>query len=318
MQGVAWLLALLGLLLFLILFDAPQRSRFWDALFDAGHTPLFGLVALSLLGFLRTRTRPDQGSRMWWTAFAVTLLLGAATECLQVFQANRDASIEDFLRDLAGAGAFLLLAAAMAWGAWAPGPIRSRRGRLSAAGVALLLLAAAGGHLAMTAALYAARDRAFPTLFALDGSWWERRLIEANGSSLTPAAVVPRGVGATGEPLARLDLEPGTYPGLAFDEPYPDWRGYRRLVFTVVSDLDLPLPLVIRVHDEAHDQRAADRFNRSIVIYPGVNHVAMAIDEIRLAPDRREMDVRRVRGVILFAYRLVKPTHVYLGALRLE
>jgi len=314
----AWILLLVGLLLFLILGDAPERTRFWDALFDAGHTPLFGLVALSLLGLLRIRTRPDHGSRTWWTAFVVTLVVGAATECLQVFQANREASIEDFLRDIAGAGALLLLVAAVPWGAPGAGPIRTRRGRLSAAAVAMVLLVAAGAHLAMTAALYAARDRAFPTLFALDGSWWERRLVEPSGSTLTPASMVPRGLAATGELLARLDLEPGTYPGIAFDEPYPDWRGYRRLVFAVVSDLDRPLSLVVRVHDAAHDQRTADRFNRSLVIHPGINRVAIPIDEIRMAPDRREMDLRRIRGVILFAYRLVEPTHVYLGALRLE
>ena len=89
-------------------------------------------------------------------------------------------------------------------------------------------------------------------------------------------------------------------------------------MFTVVSDLDRPLRLVVRVHDRAHDQRFADRFNRSLVILPGLNRVAIPIDEIRRAPDRREMDLRYVRGIVLFAYRLTEPTHVYLGALRLE
>jgi len=38
----------------------------------------------------------------------------------------------------------------------------------------------------------------------------------------------------------------------------------------------------------------------------------------RRAPDRREMDLRRVRGIVLFADRLERPTHLYLGPIRLE
>jgi hypothetical protein len=105
---------------------------------------------------------------------------------------------------------------------------------------------------------------------------------------------------------------------VAFDEPYPDWSGHLRLVFTIVSDLDAPLRLVVRVHDAAHDQRGKDRFNRSLTVSPGVNRFAISLDDIRRAPDRREMDMRRIRGIILFAYRLNAPTHVYLGAWRLE
>ncbi len=105
---------------------------------------------------------------------------------------------------------------------------------------------------------------------------------------------------------------------MAFDEPYPDWRGYRRLLVTIVSDLDAPLSLVIRVHDAAHDQRSKDRFNRSLTIAPGVNRFSIALDDIERAPDRRRMDMRRIRGVLIFGYNLKAPTHVYLGALRLE
>ena len=120
------------------------------------------------------------------------------------------------------------------------------------------------------------------------------------------------------EPLARLDLKPGAYPGIGIVEPHPDWSGYRRLVITIVSDLDAPLPVAIRVHDLAHDQRYEDRFNRALTVEPGVNRFAIALDDIRHAPDRREMDMRHIRGVLLFAYRRTLPTRVYLGPIRLE
>jgi hypothetical protein len=88
-------------------------------------------------------------------------------------------------------------------------------------------------------------------------------------------------------------------------------------VLTVVSDLDAPLPLVLRVHDASHDQRYADRFNRLLLIHPGVNRIVIPLDDVRRAPDRREMDMTRIRGIMLFAYRLAEPTHVFIGPIRL-
>jgi len=152
----------------------------------------------------------------------------------------------------------------------------------------------------------------------LDGSWWERDFIATGRNTLTPEHA-PADPGADAEAtLARLDLEPGLYSGITFDEPYPDWRGYDRLAFTIVSSLEQPIDLVIRVHDASHDQRLADRFNRRLVIAPGANRIAIPIDDIRRAPDRREMDLQRVRGIILFVYRLNRPVRLLLGPITLE
>ena len=89
-------------------------------------------------------------------------------------------------------------------------------------------------------------------------------------------------------------------------------------MFTIVSSLEQPIELVIRVHDASHDQRLADRFNRTLVIAPGANRIAIPIDDIRRAPDRREMDLQRVRGIILFVYRLNRPVRLSLGPITLE
>jgi hypothetical protein len=307
---VARLLLLACLLALLFFGNVPEHTRFWEALFDAGHAPLFGVIALLVHGLLSREHRAGRVLASSALAFGVTLILAAGTEAVQYLQPERDVSTADFLRDSAGAGAFLLLGAA-----WrAPQTARAR----VAAALAAVLLAAAAAELIYTTSLYAARDRAFPTLYALDGSWRERPFIDAGANTLTPGQV-PAATGATEVgPLARLDLNPGLYPGLAFDEPYPDWRGFRRLTFTVVSDLDQPLELTIRVHDALHDLRYADRFNRRVTIKPGVNRIAIPVDDIRRAPGGREMDLRRIRGIMIFAYRLEQPLHLYLGPLRLE
>jgi hypothetical protein len=300
--------------------NPPESTLLWNALFDAGHVPLFGLAALAIRGLLRVRPSVTVGLRFPWLAFALTVALGALTESLQVLQWDREPSIADLLRDVAGAGAFLLLSAARREGESGAGPAstRGRVGRRLAVLLAVALLAGSLAHLAMTAAAYVERGRAQPTLVALDGSWWERWFIEERDSALTPRTRPPGFGDSLDEPLARLDLRAGRYPGIALVEPYPDWSAHRRLVFTVVSDLDDALTLVVRVHDAAHDQRHEDRFNRSLTVSPGVNRFAIPLDDIRRAPDRREMDLHRIRGIILFAYQLQEPTRVYLGAFRLE
>ncbi len=315
-SAAAWAVLLAGLLLFMVFGQVPDRTRFWEDVYHAGHVPLFGCVALSLLGLQWARGATLLEARPWWRAFALAVAFGGATELLQAAQPGRDPSFWHFLRDVAGAGSFLLVAATVRWRQILAGPIRSRRGRTLAWVVAALALSAAGANLAMTVARYGGRDLAYPTLFAPDGWWWERSFVETQDSRLTPGAR-PAGAAGVDGPLCRLDLLPGEYPGVVFDEPFPDWRGASRLVLTVVSDLDEPLPLTIRIDDAWHDNRYADRFNRQLVVRPGLNRLVIPLADVRRAPDRREMDMRHVRRIILFAYRLARPTHVYLGTLRL-
>ncbi len=313
-----WLLLVAALLLFLALGDVPEPTLFWNELFDAGHTPLFGLLALAALQLLRAR-RPDLSpGRLWGSAFGLALAIGVVTELVQTFQANREPSFEDLARDLAGVAACLLAAAGVPRLARGASWVTTRRRRLAVVAVAVALVAASGFQVAVAGAALAERRAAMPTLFRFDGAWWERHFIRPGASRLTPGVRPAHLRDRYGEALARLDLQPGLYPGLSIDEPYPDWRGYRRLVLTFVSDLDEPLRITIRVHDSRHDQRYEDRFNRTLTIAPGVNRFAIRLDDIRTAPDRREMDMGRIRGIVFFGYRLAAPTHVFLGPLRLE
>jgi len=278
-------------------------------LFDAGHAVLFGVVMLLVSGLPWVRS----GGK----ALLITLLLAAASEILQLADPTRDASIGDFLRDGAGAVAFLLLRASS-------GPPADRRvpGSTVVVGSLALRLAASGLLLSVAApfllvcGIYIERNRAFPTLFRLDGSWWESRLISTGNATLVTSVTSP--VDAHDGVAALLLLRPGVSPGVVFDEPFPDWSAFHRLAFTVLSVADAPITLTIRVHDEWHDQRFADRFNRRIAIAPGENRVSIPLNEIRQAPVGREMDLHRVRSIMLFVYRLDRPARVYLGPLVLE
>lgn len=305
--------ALVLLLLFLVLGEAPENTRFWTTLFDWGHAPLAGAVALLACGALRRTPEavPERLAELLrrhapLVAFVVTVGLGAAVEALQALQIHRNASWKDLARDAAGAAGFLLISEAMAGPRLAQWQ-RSRRGRWAACAAGAVLLAATGVEFVRTVAVYAERNRAMPTLFALDGAWWERELVEESRSRLTPS-----------RSLARLDLQPASYSGVTFEEPYPDWSGYRHLVLTIASDLEQPLPMTVRVHDSFHSHRYEDRFNRRLTVEPGENVFRIPLDEIRRGPRNREIDLRRIRAILIFTHALTRATHVYLGPLRLE
>lgn len=314
---VAWAAFLLALLLFMVFGQVPDRTRLWENSFHAGHVLIFGLGALSILGLMQTRGVSLEGPRPWWMACAVATALGAGTELLQRYQPGRDASVWHFLRDVAGAASFLLVVAMVGWPWGGVRLIRSGRRRLVALVAVVAMIGAAGADLLATVVVYGQRDMALPTLYAFDGSRRERMFIETHESALTPGAGPP-GLAATDEPLARLDLNPAIYPGITLREPYPDWRWARSLELTLVSDLDAPLPLTIRIDDAAHDNRYEDRFNRQLIVRPGVNRILIPLDAVRRAPAGREMDMRHIRQIILFGYQVTAPTHVYLGPIRLR
>jgi hypothetical protein len=306
-----------GLVLALEYITEPEQTIVWKTLFDLGHAPLFGIVALQLRKLVVAVRGPAPERQRSLEAFILAVGVGIATEIVQLFQPGRDASASDVVRDAAGAAAFLLVRhAARSAPGTPPGGQRPRRAALLTA--AFLLLAAVGAPFIVAMALYRERDNAMPTLYALDGSWWERRLISGRHARLVPASAGVHPDGAAGFPLTRLELEPGKYAGLVFSEPYPNWSGYTRLAFTIRSDLATPITLTLRIHDLGHNQRYEDRFNRDITVTPGEHQVTIGLDEIGHAPKGRQLDLTRIRGIVLFAYRLDRPAHIYLGSLRLK
>ena len=97
-RGAPWAVArwllLAALLAFLTVGDAPERTRFWTALFEFGHAPLFGVIALVVRGLLAARL-PEGRAHPSLRAFVAVVLLGAVTELLQLGQPWPDAAFQD-------------------------------------------------------------------------------------------------------------------------------------------------------------------------------------------------------------------------------
>jgi hypothetical protein len=303
-RTIFWLAVAAAALALQISVGTPQKSRLWSAAFDAGHAPLFGLVAIAVLQLARRAGR----LRPYVLALAVTLAAGAATELIQLL-GPREASLRDFAWDALGAGIFLLVAFAIRE--------RNSRGRVLALVVAVLLAIVALAPLAATAWDYVQRNAAFPHLCGFDAAW-ERRFVVTQDAELTitapPGGWVRDGSGKAG----RLTFLPAPYPGLAIDEPHPDWTGYDSLVVDLYSELPQPKNIALRIHDARHDQSYYDRFTRRLVVPPGPSRFAVSLDEVARAPRGRRMDLARIRCILIFAVDPPDSFSLYLDAIRLE
>ena len=295
-----------------VILDPPEDTLFWDSVFDLGHVALFATVTAILftgVALVFPGIRPSPRLVLTLVTVAAVALF---SEVIQVFQFGRDASFADLGRDASGTVAYLAFATATGRVGWRMNWVA----RVGLMALAFAALGAAAFPFLRTMSYYEQRDAVFPTLLRFDDSRWERQFL-----TIRNAAVRANEAGSD-QPehlrTVRLDLVPAVYPGWSLADVHPDWSGFRRLTFTIVSDTDEVVTLRFRVIDRRYNGRFEDRYNLTLDITRGVYPISVPIDDIRKGPQGRSFDLHEVRGVALYALDLKQPTHIHLTSLRLE
>jgi hypothetical protein len=323
-------------LLFLFTVSPPESNLLWRTLFSAGHAPLFGVIALSLLTLVRrhvsANTPPPAASpisflarlfravhpaaRPYLAAFLLAALLGAATEVAQLFVATRSASWTDWLRDMFGAAAFLSLAASLDRSVMVRPRLQpGTRAALAATGVVLLVTAL---YPVLTASrAYSERAVALPTVLDL-GASWQRSFLEVRHATIGSKTSAAAPEISDGHQLTPVHFGTGEYPGIEITETFPDWRSYDLLTFHVYFAESEPVEFTLRIHDYHHDFRHADRFNRTFEVAPGLTRIVVALADVREAPMGRTMDMAQIRSIIVFAPSNARPFTLELSPFVLE
>ena len=312
------LLGVLGIPLFLEVFELPNHTFLLRELNNTGHTLLFGALSLLLLALSRLTlaSRRLNTHVHYLLALIATGLIAAATEAVQYFGA-RDADVIDLVRDLAGAVSFLAVCWSLDSG--------NRRARGNGENRAIplfrlfgvLLLSAAFVPLALWGCAYLHRSAAFPRICSFE-SYWESKFLVALDAELQFVAPPAAWTTAGGDRVAMLTLFPAKYPGVAVAEPYPDWHGYEFFGFEIYSELQDTVSLALRINDVHHTNDYHDRYNKAITVIPGLNHFCFSLEEIRTAPRSREMDMRHVGAITLFALGPTEAFSVYVDDIRLR
>jgi hypothetical protein len=285
----------------LLLAQVPVPPTFAGRVLEnAGHTPLFILITLTLLWWLRI-DRQIAGLRSYAVAGLIGVGLGILTEILQT-PLHRDGSWEDVIADTAGVACALALASLFDRFVAIP-----RWVRLVALLVALACLAAWLEPIVRMTRAYWHRNGQFPVLAdyrSSDELYW------IVGYGVHPD--IDRGA---------LDVQFAgeKFPGVSLHEPVPDWRNFRWLVLDVENPDPEVMKLGVRVHDRGHGQAYADRFNRRFDIATGERQkIRIALDDIRQGPRERLMDMGHISDITLFRGDPTGSRHIRIYSLRLE
>lgn len=296
-----WLaaLAVLAVLALIEVFYVPGHTRWLEALNNAGHIPVFGLLAIALLHLVKRsgatlRSRPV-------LAYSVTLILaailGAASELVQYFT-PRDADLGDLVRDMVGAASFLALYAA--WRDHDLKPLHSRMPRLRSMllGTTAVLWLAGGASLLVWSAAYVQRWWHSPVICQFD-SYLSTRFVSAHGVRLEHDATSDAS-GAEVRGL-RVRFESRDWPGVEIADVPANWVGYDSLVLELTVEGDRPLAVAFAAFDRLHNETRADRFSAGRILDPGSQRLATPFDRIFVAPRGRTMDMEHMKGVRVFS-----------------
>jgi hypothetical protein len=317
MRRIGIAAVLLAVLLGAVVFS-PQgglsETLWMGTLHNFAHGPIFGCVALLLLFGLRSHARFAGQSlvRQYLIVFALTALLGLATEIAQRFT-GRDSSIEDLVTDMLGAASVLLLFAAL-------DPGRKVRARNSAMLVVpgLIALGVLCWPLVLTARAYIDRARAFPAIADFTQGVG-LRFISARHASIEVVPVPTQWAVSQGERALRVSLGGGDWPGIELWEPSPDWTGYRHLAIELFNPHAFELDLSMRIDDRHHNYQMDDRYNARIELPPQARTtIRIPLAEIESAPRGRKFDLERTARLLLFRREATRNETFYLVRVSLE
>ena len=286
----------------LMFLPLTTESLWMREVLNSGHTVFFFFLSFYAYHGLKNHTSISKTYLIVVVVVFVGILLGVLIEMLQI-PVQREASVDDLYRDVAGIFAGLCLVAA-----GTAKKVYRVICLLSAAGLMWLALA----PLAQLSVHYIQRNSDFPVVIDL-GAKWAGSFIEYDYAEL-----IYGGYQDEKDKLRQVVFGPGRFPGISVSEPVADWSAYQRLKFSVVSNSESVIIMVLRINDKWHNQEYSDRFNRKIIVHPGLNEYVITLDSIRAAPDMRELDLSQIAGIILFLSQQSSSVTLSIGNLYLE
>ncbi len=295
----------------------PEQTRVWREFTNAGHAPLFGVIAIAILVLAKALFRGKRKPITCYSiSFFLSVLLGLLTELGQVI-GPRDASLMDFANDVIGAAAFLGIAhtfdPAFAGGGWFSRPWLKLSLRLGL--ISLFLTAYVPFAIVSLAHMH--RRTQFPVVLDFE-SCLDRQFASCKNAAFdivqTPT-VWPENASARVGTITFLPQETSNF---AVEYPFPRWRGYHRLSLEIYSTADCERKINLRIDDFQHNLEDWDRYGTVLKLHPGANVISIPLAEVENAPATRKMDMESIANIILFTSRLEIPFAIYLDNLRLE
>jgi len=282
-------------------YHSPRSFRsFWNL----GHILYFAFLPLLLFSY--SQGKQYKPLYQLSVIFGITLSLGALVELFQ-YGFDRSPDMGDIYRNMLGACmsvAFLL-------------PIRKTLPKTP-----MLIFKST---LIILVAL-----QCFPIAIALIDEHQARRDFPILSDFETPSQIqrwtgdaaisIENDISHPGNHTMQVALTTQMYSGTALKYYPTNWQSYQWFQFRIYNPSSDAIKITCRIHDKKHTQglqRYQDRFNQTQSLSQGWNTITISLEEVRRAPEKRQMDLSQVYGVGIFSSRLPHPRKIYIDDVRL-
>ena len=292
----------------LLIVPLPTNNLWWHEATNTGHTIVFAIISVIVYYQIYTNTRFSNKLLLYFFVLVICMSLGVLIEVLQDL-VHRESSLNDVYRNFYGIMMALCLIAV----------INAKEIQYQKSIIVLIVLASLSFFLLGLTPLiklswsYIERDKAFPVILDFNANW-SSSFIRFNNAEIKKNSKLQK----NNDGRYQIWFNQGKYPGLSVIEPEPDWSAYRILKVTVFSIYKNNINLVLRVHDKKHNYNHSDRFNKSLLVQPGLNIFEIELSDIEKGPVNRKLDLTKVAGLIIFSSGLKESRQLELSNIALE
>lgn len=281
-----------------------HSPRHLKMLWNIGHIIYFALLPRYL--FSLSGRMPQTFAGQLVAVFAMALLLGGAIEVIQA-GSHRLSESGDLFRNCIGGmvALFFLLPSRNVI------PVKGRR----CLQIFTLFLVGTQFYLVFISFLDEYRvQKQFPVL-----SDFESELEKSRWQGTADVSIVDK-IATSGKRSLRVAFGTDTYSGVKLFYFSRNWEGYKLFQFKIYNPDPEEISITCRIHDKEHvrgSQTFTDRFNRRFTVASGWHTIRIDMEDIRRAPEGREMDLTHIWAVGIFASRLPHPRVIYLDDVKL-
>jgi hypothetical protein len=278
--------------------DGPLIQSAWNL----GHPIFFALLTLTIRPW-----RFVSGWKLWASASSLVALSGLGIEYAQSFT-TRGIDARDMFRNLTGLWVVLALQARASFRQQCPA--RDWLIRILAVGLLAIDLIWVTGIGIQQAQV----NQLTPHLYDFQKDdpepFWRGNVARSSGDICGPDA----------DDALSIALTTRRYSGASLDNLPSDWSQYEGLALVLWNPQSYPIPLTLRINDRAHELKSngsQDRYYQRFQIRPGINRIHLNLNDIKTTPRDREMDMTRIRRVMLFTSDIDQPGRLCLNELKL-
>jgi len=120
-----------------------------------------------------------------------------------------------------------------------------------------------------------------------------------------------------GSKSLKLELYPSDYPGLDLMPREHDWREYKELRFDVYNPQVTNVQLSVRIDDRNDSPGYDDRYNKSFVLNPGMNHMNIPFSTLVRSGTGKPLSRKSICRFLVFVVRPKNKVDLYLDNIRL-